>query len=51
VSITTSLIFIAVVLVVTTIASLIAVRRHPELRAHAGSFTDNVEEDGGPGPA
>jgi tellurite resistance protein TerC len=39
-----SLGFIAVVLTVTTIASIIAVRRNPELRAHAGSFTDNVEE-------
>jgi len=38
-----SLAFIAVVLTVTTIASLVAVRRNPELRAHAGSFTDNVE--------
>ena len=38
---------IVVVLAVTTIASLIAVRRNPELRAHAGSFTDNVDESGG----
>ena len=39
-----SLGFIAVVLTVTTLASLAAVRRNPELRAHAGSFTDNVEK-------
>lgn len=44
ISIAMSLGFIAVVLTVTTIASLAAVRRNPELRAHAGSFTDNVEE-------
>ena len=48
VSIVTSLIFIAIVLVVTTIASVIAVRRNPELRAHAGSFTDNIDKDGNP---
>jgi tellurite resistance protein TerC len=35
---------IAVVLTVTTVASLVAVRRNPELRAHAGSITDNVVE-------
>lgn len=40
-----SLAFIAVVLTVTTIASLIAVRRNPELHAHAGSLTGNVEND------
>jgi tellurite resistance protein TerC len=39
-----SLGFIAVVLTVTTIASVVAVRRNPELRAHAGSFTDNVDK-------
>ena len=38
-----SLGFIAVALTITTIASVVAVRRNPELRAHAGSFTDNVE--------
>ncbi len=43
ISIWFSLGFIAVVLTVTTIASVIAVRRDPSLRAHAGSFTDNVE--------
>ncbi len=36
---------IVVVLTVTTIASLVAVRRDPTLRAHAGSLTDNVEEE------
>ena len=41
-----SLGFIAVALTVTTIASIVAVRRNPELRAHAGSFTDNVERPG-----
>jgi tellurite resistance protein TerC len=35
---------IAVVLTVTTVASLVAVRRNPGLRAHAGSITDNVVE-------
>jgi TerC family integral membrane protein len=49
VTITFSLIFIAIVLTVTTIASLIAVRRNPELRAHAGSFTDNVDTGGSAG--
>lgn len=39
----TSLAFIAVVLLVTTVASLIAVRRNPALTAHAGSLTGNVE--------
>lgn len=38
-----SLAFIAVVLTVTTLASLIAVRRDPTLTAHAGSLTGNVE--------
>ena len=37
---------IVVVLAVTTIASLIAVLRNPDLRAHAGSFTDNVDDSG-----
>jgi tellurite resistance protein TerC len=44
ISIWASLAFIAVVLTITTIASLVAVRRNPELRAHAGSLTGNVEE-------
>jgi tellurite resistance protein TerC len=35
-----SLAVIAVVLVVTAVASVIAVRRNPELRAHAGTVTD-----------
>ncbi len=43
-----SLAFIAVVLAVTTLASVIAVRRDPSRKAHAGSFTDNVDE-GSPG--
>lgn len=42
ITITQSLAFIAIVLVVTTVASLVAIRRNPQLRAHAGSFTDNV---------
>jgi tellurite resistance protein TerC len=46
ITITFSLAVIAVVLTVTTIASLVAVRRNPELRAHAGSFTDNVDKHG-----
>lgn len=45
ISIGFSLAVIVGVLTITTIASLIAVRRNPELRAHAGSFTDNVEEE------
>ena len=43
ISIMMSLGFIAIALTITTIASVVAVRRNPELRAHAGSFTDNVE--------
>lgn len=35
---------IVTVLTVTTVASLVAVRRNPALRAHAGSLTGNVEE-------
>jgi tellurite resistance protein TerC len=38
-----SLGFIAVVLSIVTVLSVLAVRRDPSLRAHAGSFTDNVE--------
>jgi tellurite resistance protein TerC len=45
ISITFSLLVIAVVLVVTTVASLIKVRRDPQLHAHAGSLTGNVEHD------
>ncbi len=48
ISIMFSLGFIAVVLAVTTVASLIAVRRDPSRKAHAGSFTDNVN-DSNPG--
>jgi tellurite resistance protein TerC len=44
-TITFSLAVIVVVLTVTTIASLIAVRRDPSKRAHAGSFTDNVDKE------
>lgn len=53
ITITFSLAVIVVILTATTIASLIAVRRNPELRAHAGSFTDNVRDDaaGGTPPA
>jgi tellurite resistance protein TerC len=36
---------IAVVLTVTTVASLVAVRRDPSRRAHAGSFTDRVDSN------
>ncbi|MGV1005008.1 MAG: TerC family protein [Candidatus Nanopelagicales bacterium] len=40
-----SLGFIAVVLTITTVASLIVVRRDPSRVAHAGSLTGNVEGD------
>ncbi len=40
----TSLVVIAVVLVVTTVASLVKVRRDPEARAHAGSLRDHSEQ-------
>ncbi len=43
ITITFSLVVIGLILTVTTTASLIAARRNPDLRAHAGSFTDNVE--------
>ena len=49
ISIGFSLVFIAVVLTVTTVASIVAVRRDPSKRAHAGSFTDNVEGRAGKG--
>ncbi len=49
ISIVLSLVFIAVVLTVTTVASIVAVRRDPSKRAHAGSFTDNVEDRAGTG--
>jgi tellurite resistance protein TerC len=39
---------IAVVLTVTTVASIIKVRRDPEARAHAGSLRDHKDSDGGP---
>jgi tellurite resistance protein TerC len=40
-----SLVVIAVVLVITTVASLIAVRRHPEMKAHAGSIRGHRPHD------
>jgi tellurite resistance protein TerC len=46
ITITFSLVVIGLILTITTVASLIAVRRDPELRAHAGSFTDNVDKGG-----
>ena len=49
ISIVSSLVFIAVVLTVTTVASIVVVRRDPSKRAHAGSFTDNVEGRAGKG--
>jgi tellurite resistance protein TerC len=39
-----SLVFIAIVLTVTTVASLIKARRDPEARAHAGSLRDHSHE-------
>jgi len=45
ISIGLSLAVIVVVLTVTTVASIVAVRRDPSKRAHAGSFTDNVSTD------
>jgi tellurite resistance protein TerC len=45
ISIMFSLVVIAVVLVITTVASLVKVRRNPELHAHAGSLTGNVEHE------
>jgi len=44
ISIAFSLVVIVIVLTVTTVASIIAVRHDPSKRAHAGSFTDNVEQ-------
>ena len=46
IGITLSLAVIAVVLTVTTIASLVAVRRNPDLRAHPGSLSNNVQVQG-----
>ncbi|MDZ4351755.1 MULTISPECIES: TerC/Alx family metal homeostasis membrane protein [Pseudarthrobacter] len=48
ISTNTSLIVIAVILTVTTTASLIKVRRDPTARAHAGSLT--AEKPSNPGP-
>ena len=45
ISTATSLVFIGVVLTITTIASLIKVRRDPSARAHAGSLVDQEPDD------
>ena len=42
---TTSLVVIAVVLFITTVASVIKVRRDPSARAHAGSLRAHAERD------
>jgi tellurite resistance protein TerC len=42
---TTSLIVIAVVLTITTVASIARTRREPEARAHAGSLRDRPREE------
>ncbi len=47
ISTTASLAFIAVVLTITTIASLVKVRRDPSARAHAGSLSAHPPHDGG----
>jgi tellurite resistance protein TerC len=46
-----SLVVIAIVLTVTTVASIVKVRREPEAKAHAGSLRGHrsVEDDGGVG--
>jgi len=44
-----SLLVIAIVLTVTTVASILKVRKDPEARAHAGSIRDRSDEEGGPG--
>lgn len=46
ISTTASLAFIAVVLTITTIASLVKVRRDPSARAHAGSLRAHPPDDG-----
>jgi len=46
ISTTTSLVVIAVVLTITTIASLVKVRRDPSARAHAGSLRAHPPDDG-----
>jgi len=46
ISTTSSLVFIAVVLSITTIASLVKVRRDPSARAHAGSLRAHPPDDG-----
>lgn len=48
ISTTTSLVVIAVVLTITTIASLVKVRRDPSARAHAGSLRAHLPDDGAP---
>ena len=45
ITITFSLTVIILILVVTTVASLVAVRRDPGLRAHASSLTGHVHHD------
>ena len=45
-----SLVVIGVVLLVTTVTSLVAVRRHPELRAHAGSLRVTPSRTKAPAP-
>ncbi len=47
ISTTASLAFIAVVLTITTIASLVKVRRDPSARAHAGSLRAHPPDEGG----
>ncbi len=42
-----SLVVIVAVLTVTTVASLVKVRRHPEMRAHAGSLSGSKPADSG----
>ncbi len=46
ISTTTSLVVIAVVLTITTVASLVKVRRDPTLRAHAGALRAQPSDDG-----
>ena len=50
ISTVTSLVVIAVVLTVTTIASLVKVRRDPSARAHAGSLRAHPRDGGAPRP-
>jgi len=50
ISTATSLVFIALVLTITTIASLIKVRRDPSARAHSGSLSANPPAEDGVRP-